>query len=79
MWTELQAQNCPLGNEGFHYCPVAVLELEIYLYLKLDPDFTSDGFMQRDPTAFSDAILVDTGASKVKSKEKSKEVPCYNK
>lgn len=79
MQTELQAQNCPLGNEDFHHRLVAVLELVTYLYLKLDPDFTSYRFMQHDPTAFSDAILVDTGASKVKSKEKSKEVPCYKK
>lgn len=72
MQTELQAQNCPLGNEDLHYCLVAVLELVIYLYLKLDHDFTSDGFMQCDPTAFSCAILVDIGAGKVKNKE----VPC---
>jgi len=60
---ELQAQNCPLGNEGCHRCLVPALELVIYSYLELDPDFTSGGFLQHDSTAFSDAILVDTGAS----------------
>lgn len=74
MQTELQAQNCPLGNEDLHHCLVAVLELAIYLYLKLVHDFTSDGFMQCDPTALSYVILIDIGASKVKSKE----VPCKN-
>lgn len=64
MRTELQAQNCPAGNEDFHHCRVAVLELVICLDLKLDPGFTSDGFMQRDSTAFGGAILVDIGASK---------------
>lgn len=34
--------------------------------------------MQRDPTAFSDAILVDIGA-KQGEKEKSKELLCSNK
>lgn len=72
MQTELQAQNCPLGNEDFHRCLIATLELAIYLYLKLDHDFTSDGFMQHDPTAFSGAILVDIGASKVKERRKAR-------
>lgn len=52
-----------------HHCLVAVLELVMCLYLKLGHDFTSDRFMQCDPTALSYAILVDIGASKVKSKE----------
>lgn len=69
MQTELQAKNGSLGNEDLHHWLVAVLELVIYLYLKLDHDFTSDGFMQCDPTAFSYAILVDIGASKVKNKD----------
>lgn len=48
---------------------VWLLELVIYFYLKLDHDFTSDGFMQCDPIALSYATLVDIGASKLKSKE----------
>lgn len=52
-----------------HHCLVAVLELVIYLYLKLDHDFTSDGFVQCDLTALNYAILADINASKVKNKD----------
>lgn len=72
MQTELQAQNYLFGNEDLYHCLVAVLELVIYLYLKLDHNFTSDRFMQCNPTVLSFAVLVDIGASKVKNNV----VPC---